>query len=74
MSVGYLIEVEKSAVPQRDEALPAGAAGIGVWFQSLLLRAHANRLLKRTLGHPQHLQLDEMPDYLKRDLGLPPYL
>ena len=73
MSVGYLIEVEKSARLRRDAA-PQAAPGIGAWFGSLLLRAHANRLLKRTLRPPQRVHLDEMPAYLKRDLGLPPDL
>ena len=73
MSVGYLIEVEKSARLRRDAAMPA-APGVGAWLKSLLLRAHANRLLKRTLGRPERVHLDEMPAYLKRDLGLPPDL
>lgn len=71
MSVGYLIEVEKSARLRHAEAVPA-TPGIGAWFKSLVLRAHANRLLRRTLGRPERIHLDEMPAYLKRDLGLPP--
>ncbi|WP_423065266.1 hypothetical protein [Devosia sp. CN2-171] len=73
MSVGYLIEVEKSARMQPDEA-PLAAPAVGAWFRSLLLRAHANRLLRRTLRRPERIHLDEMPAYLKRDLGLPPDL
>ena len=73
MSVGYLIEAEKSARMRRDEA-PLAGAGVGAWFSSLLMRAHANRLLKRTLRRPDRIRLDEMPAYLKRDLGLPPDL
>lgn len=69
MSVGYLIEVEKSARMRRDEA-PLAGPGVGAWFSSLLMRAHANRLLRR----PDRIRLDEMPAYLKRDLGLPPDL
>ncbi len=73
MSVGYLIEVEKSARLRRGEALPA-KPGLSAWFGTFLLRAHANRLLKRTLGRPERIHLDEIPAYLKRDLGLPPDL
>ena len=71
MSVGYLIEAERSARPGNGRAAPAAPRRV-TWFRSLLLRAHANRLLKRALGRPERMHVDEMPAYLKRDLGLPP--
>lgn len=71
MSVGYVIEAERSA--RRYGAAPR-QAGLASWIRSVLLRAHANRLLRRTLRRPERVHLDEMPAYLKRDLGLPPGL
>lgn len=73
MSVGYLIEAERSLRMRREERAPV-VPGIAAWFGSLLSRAHANRLLRRALRRPDRIHLDEMPAYLKRDLGLPPDL
>jgi hypothetical protein len=77
MSVGFLIEVERNARLRRDQAgvaLPAGR-GVNAWLSSLLLRAHANRLLRRALRQVRPVRktrIDELSPYILRDIGWPP--
>ena len=75
MSVGFVIEAEAAAGIRHGRAgvTPRAGRGVAGWVRTMVLRAQANRLLRRTLRPPvQQLNLDEMPAYLRRDLGLPP--
>jgi uncharacterized protein YjiS (DUF1127 family) len=60
--------------PQAVEpAAPAHAlARLLRWVKALALRRAANRMLRRAVRRPQRIYLDEMPEYLLKDLGLPP--
>ena len=77
MSVGFLIEAERSARVGREAADKAslGGAGFALWFRLLLLRAHANRLLRRTLKQVRPMRktrIDELSPYILKDIGWPP--
>jgi hypothetical protein len=77
MSVGFLIEVERSARLRREGADRAALAGAGfaVRFKLLVLRAQADRLLRRTLGPARPMRktrIDELSPHILRDIGWPP--
>ena len=44
----------------------------GQWFRMLVLRRYANVMLRRALGRPQRMNLDELSPHLLKDIGLPP--
>lgn len=77
MTIEHVREYRAAAASQPRWASPEIGDRFGAvarWWRVLVLKRRVSRMLGSAVRRPQRLRLEEMPDYLLRDIGLPPDL